>query len=201
VCFLSISCFELVREGLAQLVHRGAPARSTPTEMALVGATALVNVFVVWYERRRGRELNSALLLADAAHTSADLYVTLLALGSLWLTRLGSTWLDPAMALVVAAIIAWSGYQIVREIVPILVDERGVDADRVRAVVIAVENVMDVRMVRSRCTPSGVIFAELTLGVDGSTSVEDAHAIADEVERRISAELGDSEVTIHVEPV
>ena len=64
----------------------------------------------------------------------------------------------------------------------------------------AVGNVADVRTVRSRGTPSGVIFAEVTVGVDGRTSVTDAHAIADEVERRITAELGDAEVTVHVEP-
>ena len=43
-------------------------------------------------------------------------------------------------------------------------------------------------------------FAEVTVGVDGSTSVAEAHAIADEVERRIGDALGASEVVVHVEP-
>jgi divalent metal cation (Fe/Co/Zn/Cd) transporter len=60
--------------------------------------------------------------------------------------------------------------------------------------------VADVRLVRSRGTPSGVIFAEVTVGVDGRMSVTDGHAVADEVERRMKVELGDSEVTVHVEP-
>ena len=43
---------------------------------------------MVWFERRRGRRLRSAFLLADAEHTRSDIYVTLAALGSLVLARL-----------------------------------------------------------------------------------------------------------------
>jgi divalent metal cation (Fe/Co/Zn/Cd) transporter len=45
-----------------------------------------------------------------------------------------------------------------------------------------------------------VLFAEVTIGVDAGTTVQEAHAIADEVEERIASSLGASEVTVHVEP-
>jgi divalent metal cation (Fe/Co/Zn/Cd) transporter len=45
-----------------------------------------------------------------------------------------------------------------------------------------------------------VLFAEVTIGVDGTTSVEKAHHIADTVEEKIARELGVSEVLVHVEP-
>src|SRR4051812_23718792 len=128
VGFLSISCFELLREGVMQLLHRRVPEPPTVFEIVLLATTALVNVLVVWYERRRGRALSSAFLMADAAHTSSDLYVTLLALASLGLARVGYGALDPLLAVVVALLIAWNGYAILRENVPILVDRRAVDA-------------------------------------------------------------------------
>src|SRR6476661_10127697 len=132
VGFLSISCFELLQEGVHKLLRHGAPKTATTLEISVLAATVLINLFVVWYERRRGRALQSAFLMADAAHTVSDVYVTGLAVLSLVLTRYGYQRLDAALAIIVALIIAWTGYRILRETVPILVDQRGVDPDDLR---------------------------------------------------------------------
>src|SRR3954465_1585162 len=55
VGFLSISCFELLREGIAALIDRRAPHSVAPVDVAVIVATLIVNVVVVWYERRRGK--------------------------------------------------------------------------------------------------------------------------------------------------
>jgi cation diffusion facilitator family transporter len=200
VTFLSISCFELLREGISHLRQAQSPAPASTLELVLICLTLAINAVVVVYERRRGRELSSAFLVADAAHTHSDVYVTLLAIASLGLTRVGLGALDPVLAVLVAGIIAWNGYQILKETVPILVDERGLDSADVRRLVERIPRIAEVRSVRSRAGASGVVFAEVTVGVAGSTSVADAHAIADEVENRIAEALGASEVVVHVEP-
>jgi cation diffusion facilitator family transporter len=200
VGFLSISCFELLREGVRYVVVGRAPRAPSIAELLIVLATMAINFIVVWYERRRGRQLNSAFLLADAAHTGSDVYVTAAALGSLVLARMGLGFIDPVLAIAVALVIAWNGYQIVRGTVPVLVDERAVDASEIRRLLSAIPEISDVRTVRSRAMASGVLFAEVTIGVDGSTTVQEAHRIADAVEERLAEELGASEVTVHVEP-
>ena len=200
VGFLSISCFELVRNAITQLLHQQLPEAATPAELALLGSTALVNIFVVWYERRRGRELGSALLLADAAHTGGDIFVTALAFLSMLLTRAGYGMIDPWLALVVAGVIAFSGYQILRVTVPILVDQRAVDAAEIRRVVAAIPGIRGVPNVRSRTAASGTLFAEVTITCDGLLSVAEAHELADAAERAIRDALGAADVTVHVEP-
>ncbi len=200
VTFLSISCFELLREAVSQFRQAHSPATPTLLEVGLVGLTLAINGLVVVYERRRGRELSSSFLIADAAHTNSDVYVTVLAVASLGLTRVGLGALDPVLAVLVALIIAWNGYQILKETVPILVDERGLDSADVRRIVERIPRIAAVRSVRSRAGASGIVFAEVTVGVAGSTSVAEAHAIADEVESRIAEALGASEVVVHVEP-
>ena len=200
VTFLSISCFELLREAVTQIRQAHSPVSPSLIEVGLIGLTLVINALVVVYERRRGRELSSSFLVADAAHTHSDVYVTLLAIASLGLTRVGLGAFDPLLAVVVALIIAWNGYQILRETVPILVDQRGLDSADVRRLLEDMPRVADVRSVRSRAGASGVVFAEVTIGVSGSTSVAEAHAIADEVERRITEALGASEVVVHIEP-
>jgi cation diffusion facilitator family transporter len=200
VAFLAITCFELLREGVEQLIHRIEPHTPHPLAFALLGATAVMKGLVVWYERRRGRTLGSTFLLADAAHTRGDLYITLLAIASLALARIGLGVVDAPLAIVVALIIARNGYGILKQSVPVLVDERAVDAAQIERLVRAIPQVADVRNVRSRSTASGALFAELTIGVPASATVADAHAIADAAEQRIRDALGAAEVTIHVEP-
>jgi cation diffusion facilitator family transporter len=198
--FLSISCFELLREAVRHLLGGTMPNVPALAEVAFLAATMAVNVFVVRYERTRGEALQSHFLLADAAHTNSDIYVTAAAIGSLLLTRWGWGAVDPVLALLVALVILWNGYQIVRATVPVLVDERGVDAADLRREATTVPGVAGVGAARSRRVASGAISAEVTIRVDAKMSVADAHAVADRVERRISEQLGASDVLVHVEP-
>ncbi len=200
VGFLSISCFELLRQGVLSLVHARAPRGVSIAEIGVMAITLAVNAGIVWYERRRGRVLESAFLTADAAHTSSDIYVTLLALASLLLTRAGAARADAYLGIAVALVIAWTGWGILRQSVPILVDARGMDAAELRRIATAIPGIRDVRRVRSRSTPSGLVFVELTIVVDGAQTVLAAHALADAVEAEIARRAGRAEVVVHVEP-
>ena len=199
VGFLSISCFELLREGVTALVSGASVQRTGIGDIAAVIATLGINVFVVWYESRRGRELRSALLMADAAHTRSDIFVTLLAVASLWLSSQGVQRVDGALAIVVGLILAWTGYRILRTSIPVLVDQRALEAAQIREVAQAVPGVLEVRDIRSRATGSHS-FAEVTIAVSGLSSVAQAHALADAVEEAVSRRLGGGQVTVHVEP-
>ena len=199
VGFLSISCFELLREGVTALVSGASVQRTGIGDIAAVIATLGINVFVVWYESRRGRELRSALLMADAAHTRSDIFVTLLAVASLWLSSQGVQRVDGALAIVVGLILAWTGYRILRTSIPVLVDQRALEAAQIREVAQAVPGVLEVRDIRSRATGSHS-FAEVTIAVSGLSSVAEAHALADAVEEAVSRRLGGGQVTVHVEP-
>jgi cation diffusion facilitator family transporter len=201
VGFLSITCFELLRQSFGELTGRLSVPTASTADGALLVASLAVNAVVVIYERRRGRELGSALLLADASHTASDILVTALAIASLVLSRLGYARADALLGTIVALIIAWSGYQILRDSIPVLVDARAVEAERLTSIVRAIPGVLGVRSARSRRTSSGYLFAEVTILVDGSTSVANAHDFTDEVERAIARELGTAEAIVHVEPV
>src|SRR2546428_10701739 len=77
VGFLSITCFELVRQAVYRFSgdHR-APLLSE-AQFAILLATLAINVLVTRYEQRRGRQLGSQLLIADAAHTRTDVLITI----------------------------------------------------------------------------------------------------------------------------
>ena len=201
VGFLSISCFELLRQGTLSLLRGTRVDSASVGEIGVVLSTLAINAFVVAYESRRGRALESRLLLADAAHTRSDMLVTVLAVASLWLTRAGIARVDGALAIIVALIIAWTGWQILRASIPVLVDQRALEAAQIRSVAEAVPGVLEVRDVRSRGAGSGTrAFAEITIVVSGGATVAEAHALADVVEDAVARRLGGGQVTVHVEP-
>lgn len=201
VVFLTISCYELLRGALSRLMGAAPPLPPATWEFWLLASTALVNIIVVTYERRQAARLNSALLAADAAHTTGDIFVTGLAVASLASARLGVVWADPVLAIGVAGMIAWSGWQILKVTVPVLVDERGADAARISAAVLNVSGVRGCSHVRSRTNSSGLIFAEVTINVEGALSIAAGHGIADAVELAVREALGGTaDVVVHIEP-
>jgi len=201
VVFLSITCFELVRNAVQKLVEGGHTIVVTDLGLVVLLATLGVNVFVAWYENRRGHELSSELLIADAAHTRTDVFITIGVLIGVLFARRGATWADPVVAIVVAALIVRVAYQIFARTVPVLVDERAIPERAIRHAAQEIDGVKRAYGIRSRGgRGAGVRYAEVTIAVDREANVEAAHAIADQVEERLKRELELSAVTVHVEP-
>ncbi len=73
--------------------------------------------------RERGTVLQSEILVADPAHTPADVIITAAVIGGLILTRAGYLGADPVLALVVSATVVCIVVGIVRRSIPSLVDE------------------------------------------------------------------------------
>ena len=201
VVFLSITCFELVRTAVQKLLSGGHAVAVTDRGLVVLLATLGVNVLVAWYENRRGHELSSELLIADAAHTRTDVFITIGVLIGVLFARGGAAWVDPVVAIVVAALIVRVAYQIFARTVPVLVDERAIPARAIRQTAQGVDGVKSAYGIRSRGGHgTGVRYAEVTIAVDRGANVEAAHAIADEVEERLKRELDLNAVTVHVEP-
>src|SRR5881296_4312803 len=200
VVFLSITGFELVRSAIGRLISGGHIVQMSDLALALLLATLATNVLVAWYENRRGHQLSSELLIADAAHTRTDVFITIGVLIGVLFSRRGATWVDPAIAIVIALLIVRVAYQILSRAVPVLVDERAIPAPTIRQTAQAVEGVKSAYSIRSRGGNAGVRYAEVTIAVDPAANVSDAHAIADAVEERLKKDLELEAVTVHVKP-
>jgi divalent metal cation (Fe/Co/Zn/Cd) transporter len=144
--------------------------------------------------------LKSEILLADAAHTRTDLFVTISVLVSLIGVWLGWPWLDTVVAAFVVLLILRASFQILRNTASWLTDAGFVDPDEVESIALGVPGVLYVHRVRSRGTPDAG-FIDLHVKVHPGMSTAQAHAIASEVENRLKAELsGVAEVLVHIEP-
>ena len=199
VVFLSLTLFELLRSAFDRLLHGGDPITVRPLDLTLLVFTLVINIWVAWYERRRGKALQSDLLIADAAHTQSDVYVTMAVLVGLGLTSAGYGWADPVLTLVVGVFVARIGWQVVMQAMPTLMDQAALDSHEIQRVANGVDGVAEAYAIRSRSS-GHQRFAELTISVPGTVTVSSAHRVTEAVEEALRRDLGFHIVVVHVEP-
>lgn len=194
-----ITLTEIVRAAWDRLAGGGAPD-VTITSFVVMAATVGVNVVAVVWEGRAGRRLSSSMLTADARNTTSNILVSLSVVVSLVLVRLGFGRADALLSLLIALVIAWVAWAIVRDAALVLTDATPVEQARIERVVRAVPGVEGAHNIRSR-GGEGSLWVDLHIQVDPAMPVDRAHDIASEVAERVEAELGDpADVTVHVEP-
>src|SRR6267154_3952554 len=147
-------------------ISGGEAVRVGDLGVTLLLATLMTNIFVARYENRRGHELASELLIADAAHTRTDVFITIGVLIGVLFSRRGAAWVDPAIAIVIALLIVRVAYQILSRAIP---------APTIRKTAQAVAGVKDAYGIRSRGGNAGVRYAEVTIAVDSAANVVAAH--------------------------
>src|SRR5262245_19847103 len=200
--FLFVTCYQISLSAIKRIFAHDTPAPEiTALTIGVMVVTIICNIIVTVYERREGRRLQSAFLIADSAHTRSDVLVSCSVLAGLILIRSGYIWLDPAISIGVAVVIAWSGYQIFKTTVPILVDAAPVPSWHIAEVVRGVPGVHSAHDIRSR-SQRGEMFVELHLHIVNEFERDhiDSHVITEEIERRLAKEFGKVTATIHVEP-
>ncbi|MDZ5697946.1 cation diffusion facilitator family transporter [Chelativorans sp. M5D2P16] len=171
--------------------------------MAVNALAAVGNGIWALVLMRAGRAARSPALMADARHLWSDVITSagviaglLLALATGWL------WLDPAMAVVVAASILWHGWHLVSGSVQGLMDVALEPDERERAERIIAENyegALEFHDVKTR-EAGRARFIEFHLVVPSDMTVERSHEICDRIEHALEDELPGARVTIHVEP-
>ncbi len=197
--FLLLVVIEVVQGALGRLRGGDAPD-VTPASFAVILVTLAINLFVVRYESARGRELNSELLLADAAHTRSDVLTSCAVLVSLAGVWIGYPRLDAIGGLVVAVFIAHTGIQIAREASGILSDRVVMNEDDIRRVVMGVAEVKGCHQIRTRGSADHT-FLDLHVWFDGKASLNEAHRLSHVVKDRLMSEYPHiRDAIIHIEP-
>lgn len=196
---LLITAWEIITSALERLrTHE--PIEITPLTFAVLIGTLIINLFLSRYERREGERLQSELLIADSANTSADVFVTLSVIASMVLASLGWTWADPVAAILIVILIARAAWQVLRSTGGVLVDTAPYTPDELRAVAASVPSVERVLRARSR-GPADAVHIDIDLQVPPETTAEHTAAIADAVRQSMIDQLqGVTEVEVHFEP-
>jgi cation diffusion facilitator family transporter len=197
--FLVIVLVQVLSASLDRLINGGTP-RVFPEGIGLMVVTLIVNVFVVRYELRAGRRLNSEVLRADAKHTRSDVLTSGAVLGALVGVWFGYPLLDPLAAVVVAGFIGNACWSIAKDASGILSDHIVIAEDDVRDVVQSVPEVLGCEKIRTRGAVDHA-FLDLHLWLNADTPLQAAHATSHVVKDKLMARFPQlADVIIHIEP-
>ncbi|UFZ04860.1 cation diffusion facilitator family transporter [Bradyrhizobium ontarionense] len=177
---------------------------SAPIEgLAVNGLASLLNAFWCWLLITRGKRLRSPALVADGRHLLTDVVSSGgVVIGLLFAVMLKLPILDPALALLVAINILWSGWQVLKESTGGLMDEAVSDETlaRIRRIISEhADGALEAHDVRTRHAGK-MTFIEFHLVVPGQMSVQQAHEICDRIEAALRGDDEHSWITIHIEP-
>lgn len=164
-------------------------------------STALT-VWLVWMQTRALKVSGSMAVNADRAHYAADLGANVVVLiGVVSGAFLAAPGLDAAAGLVVAVWLAWGAIGLLRTAANQLLDHAVSDQRRaaITAAVLADPRIHGVHALRTREAGSTVL-VQLHADLDADLTLEAAHAIVVEAERRVLAIEPDADILIHPDP-
>ncbi len=166
----------------------------------------LLSVLINWHVSGKlfavaGRTGSHA-LEADALHLRADVWTSLGVLGGLCAIKLtGFNWLDPVIAIAVAALIIKAGFSMTRKSLRELTDVSLPPEDEkiIRRIINNHPEIISFHRLRTRRSGSQRLI-DVSIFLDRNMNLNKAHAICDEIEAEIAAVFAPCDTVIHLEP-
>ena len=184
------------------LIGEGDRTASSSTALIVALLTVILKIFLTLYTRWVGDETQSAAVNALAYDHRNDIFSALAATIGILFARIGYIWMDPLAGALVAIVILRTGAMIIRDSSIELMSTKP-DPDLLSQVHGLVLNVTGVRAVEDvfvhRFGPYLVL--NITLGIDGSMSVQQGDRISTMVEEILLERIDFlSRVHIHYHP-
>jgi len=197
---LFIISFNLFKEGIRRLYQPVTPAVNLQSFLVMI-VTLLINLGVMHYENKKGRLLQSDILISDSLHTKADILTSLSVIIALIVIKLGYPIIDPIATLVIASLIAYSAYCIVKQGSSILCDTIApIEVKKIVDIVLSIEGVKACHKIRTRGRPDDV-HLDLHVQVSPKMHMERAHKISYTIEEAIKKNIPQvTDVVVHMEP-
>jgi cation diffusion facilitator family transporter len=164
---------------------------------------SLINFTLGRYLVGAGKRLHSPALEADGQHVLADVITSIGVLfGALLATWTRISWLDPALALGVGALLLLTAARLVQQNLNLLMDAalKPVELEKLQGVFEKQDHLyLETHNLRTRLSGSRS-FVDFHLILPSNLSVLEAHQRCDQLENQILVALPNASVTIHVEP-
>jgi cobalt-zinc-cadmium efflux system protein len=134
-------------------------------------------------------------LVGDAAGSAAVLVSAIAVL------TVGATWVDPVVAILISAWVAWTGVRLLRSSARVLLDAvpEGLSTAEMTATMLSVEGVVEVHHVHLWEPSSGEPSVSAHVLVDGDMAVHESQALLDRVRSAVLRDHGVAHATFEVE--
>ena len=170
--------------------------------LGLMAFSAVLNTVLSRHLKKVALATDSQALKADAAHLQTDVLTSVGVFIGLALSRItGKFWFDPLTAILVALLIFFAAYRLIRDALDLLLDARLPHEEEVliRDLLEADPRVLNFHNLRTRKSGSQR-HADVHILLDDDCSFVEAHDISENIEDQIRALLPHTFVNIHIEP-
>jgi len=197
---LGIVCFNLIEEGIRRFRNPVTPQIDAMSFIVMV-VTLTINVLVMKYEYKKGKSLQSDILVSDSMHTRADILTSLSVIVTLVMIKLGYPILDPIVTIIIALFIAHAAFEILQQSSKVLCDTAVIiDVKRIVDIVLCVEGVKTCHKIRTRGRPDD-IYVDLHVQVNPGMHIDKAHKISYMIEETLKKNIPEiTDVVVHMEP-
>ena len=197
---LFLVSFNLLKEGIGHLYQPVLPQVDSRSFIVMI-ATLAVNIWVMNYERKKGKVLQSDILVSDSMHTKADILTSLSVIIALIAIKLGYPILDPIVTIIICLFIFHAGYVILRQGSAVLCDTAAIlDIKKIQDIVLGIKGVKTCHKIRTRGRPDD-IHVDLHVQVSPDMHVDNAHKISYAIEEAIKKGIPEvTDVVVHIEP-
>ncbi|WP_300454813.1 cation diffusion facilitator family transporter [Accumulibacter sp.] len=165
---------------------------------------SLINLAVGGILLRAGRRFRSITLEADAHHLLTDVWTSVgVVVGLLAVGFTGWLWLDPALALLVAGNIVWTGWRLLQRSARGLMDG-SLPPEQHAELLVVLERyrLLGIGFHAVRTRESGARrFVSLHVLVPGDWTIARGHQLAEDIERDVRQALPHASVFTHLEPL
>ncbi|HPJ06301.1 MAG: cation transporter [Bacteroidales bacterium] len=189
----------IVYEAMDRFIHPG-ETEALGLGVLVMVISAVVNIFVSRRLYKVARLTDSVALEADALHLKTDVITSAgvaLGLALIWIT--GWHILDPLIALLVALVIIYESWMLLRRAFFPLLDTALSQSEMEKLTAILDEMKVEYHDLRARAA-GHQRFVEFHLDVQGQETIETIHRKCDLIEQRLESEFRDISVIIHPEP-
>lgn len=192
-------------EAVKKIVFHSNVEISVDIGIYVMALSAVINCFISWYLFHVAKKTGSIAVYADAEHLRTDILSSAgVCLGLVLIKITDIHILDPIIALVVATIILVAGLKICNQAKNNLVD-KSLSEKEVETIEQIVDSFIDgselitIKTLKTR--KSGIKKnIELVIEANKNMTIENSHILCDKIERRLSETIGNTEVSIHLEP-
>ncbi|MCL2330452.1 MAG: cation diffusion facilitator family transporter [Phycisphaerae bacterium] len=207
---LLITCVWISMEAVRRLTVHAVEVEPTVWAFAVMILSIIVDISRSRALMKAAKKYNSQALEADALHFSTDIWSSAVVILGLTAVRLGQVWpehaawlgkADAVAALGVAVIVVMVSLRLGRRTLQGLLDTAPTGlADQIKPIVEGVEGVVDCHHIRVR-TSGPHLFVDVHVLIDGTKTLNEAHALTERIEERIQQLAPNADVTVHPEPV
>ena len=200
--FVGVSGLFVLVDGINRLVN---PVEIRDTELGLyiMMTSVVLTALLVLFQSYVAKKTNSLAIKADMAHYVVDFLTNGTVIISLVLIKVfGFVYFDIIAAIFISIYLIYNAYDLARESIDMITDKELGEEVRcnIENIIKKCEDVHGIHDLRTRSL-GDIYFIEMHIEIDGSFTLNKAHEITENVEKKIKELYVNSQIIIHQDPL